>query len=111
MKPLLLLAILFSAALAQNPYNEKPSYARSRDFDLQHIGLDLSFDLAAKKVSGTATLRMAPLTGDVRELSLDSAGLNVESVTAGGRKLPFHLAGEKLVIALVLSCINLRTFV
>ena len=95
-----LFLLFVSALLAQNPYNEKPSYARSRDFDLQHIKLDLSFDLPAKKLIGTATLRVSPLSGDVKELALDSAELNIESVTAGGRKLPFRLADEKLYVTL-----------
>ena len=58
MKPALLLALLLTPAFSQNPYNEKPSYARSRDFDLQHLKLELSFDLPARKLLGTA-LRMA----------------------------------------------------
>ena len=78
MKSALLLALLLTPAFSQNPFNEKPSYARSRDFDLQHLKLELAFDLPAKKLLGTATLRMAPLTGDVHELVLDSADLNIE---------------------------------
>jgi len=100
MKPALLLALFLAPAFAQNPYNEKPAYARSRDFDLQHQKLELSFDLAARKLMGTATLRMAPLSGDLQELTLDSADLNIESITAGGRALQFHTAGDKLYIKL-----------
>ena len=79
--------LLVSSLLAQNPFNEKPSYARSRDFDLQHLKLDLSFDLPARKLIGTATLRLAPLSGDLRQLTLDSgklAGLVTAVLTTTG---------------------------
>src|SRR5438445_1416204 len=99
MKPGLLLLAL-SAALAQSPYNEKPSYARSRDFDLQHLKLELSFDLPERKLIGTATLRMAPLSGDLREIVLDSAALAIDSITVGGRAAKFRTEGERLLITL-----------
>jgi aminopeptidase N len=95
-----LLLTLAAASFAQAPYNEKATYARSRDFDLQHLKLDLSFDLDARKIMGTAMLRMSPLAGDLRELTLDSGALNIESVTVGGRKLEFHSAGEQLIVTL-----------
>jgi len=100
MKPALLLLLLPASAFAQNPYNEKPSYARSRDFDLQHLKLELSFDLPAQKLLGTATLRMSPLSGDLRELALDSASLNIESITVSGRPLTFRTTDDKLYITL-----------
>ncbi len=100
MKPAFLLALLALPALAQNPYNEKPSYARSHDFDLQHLKLELAFDLPARKLLGTATLRMSPLAGDLREAVLDSAGLNIESVTVAGRPLAFHTTEDRLYITL-----------
>ncbi|HWD00740.1 MAG TPA: M1 family aminopeptidase [Candidatus Sulfopaludibacter sp.] len=94
------LFLLAASAFAQSPYNEKPTYARSRDFDLQHLKLELAFDLPARKIMGTATLRMAPLAGDVRELTLDSGALQIESVTVAGRKLEFHSAGDQLIVSL-----------
>jgi aminopeptidase N len=99
MKASLLLLPLISA-LAQSPYNEKPSYGRSRDFDLQHLKLELAFDLGQRQILGAATLRLSPLAGDLHELSLDSAALSIDSVTVGGHTAPFHLAAEKLLIAL-----------
>jgi len=100
MKPVLLLALLLTPAFPQNPFNEKPSYARSRDFDLQHLKLELSFDLPARKLLGTATLRMAPLSGDLRELTLDAAALNIEGITVAGRPMAFRTADDKLTITL-----------
>ena len=100
MKPALVLPLFLAAAFAQNPYNEKPAYARSRDFDLQHLKLELSFDLPARKLLGIATLRVSPLSGDLRELVLDSADLNIQSITVSGRPLTYHTASDKLYISL-----------
>ena len=100
MKSALVFPLLLASAFAQNPYNEKPSYARSRDFDLQHLKLELSFDLPAQKVLGTATLRMSPLSGDLREVTLDSAALDIESITVSGRPLTFRTSDDKLFITL-----------
>lgn len=100
MKSAFLFVALVTPLLAQNPYNEKPAYGRSRDFDLQHLKLELSFDLAARTLLGTATLRMSPLAGDLRELALDSADLNIESVTVSGRQLKFRTGDDKLYVTL-----------
>jgi aminopeptidase N len=97
---LLPLLLLGPVVFAQNPYNEKAEYARSRTFDLQHLKLELAFDLSRRELLGTATLRLAPLAGDLREVALDSAGLNVESITEAGRKLDFRTADQKLFIKL-----------
>jgi aminopeptidase N len=95
---LLLLPLL--GALAQSPYNEKPSYARSRDFDLQHLKLELAFNLDQRQINGVATLQLAPLAGDLREIALDSAALEIDGITVGGRAAKFRTAGEKLYITL-----------
>jgi aminopeptidase N len=99
MKSVLLLLPLCTL-FAQNPFNEKPSYARSRDYDLQHLKLELSFDVPQRKLIGTATLRLSPLAGDLREISLDSAGLAIDSITVAGRPAKFEATGEKLRILL-----------
>src|SRR5882724_6444658 len=99
MRAALLLLPLFSA-LAQSPFNEKPSYARSHDFDLQHLKLELSFDLPQQRLLGVATLRMAPLSGDLREIVLDSGALTIDSITIAGRPAQFRTTADKLNIAL-----------
>jgi aminopeptidase N len=95
-----LFLLALCSAFAQSPFNEKPSYARSRNFDLQHLKLELSFDLTERKILGTATLRMAPLAGDIKELELDSASLDIDAVTVAGQSAKFRTSGEKLYVAL-----------
>jgi aminopeptidase N len=100
MKTILLIALVVLPISAQDPYNEKPSYGRSRDFDVQHVKLELSFDLPVRKLMGTATLRIAPLADDLNEVLLDSSRLAIERVTIEGRQLEFHADDDKLYIAL-----------
>ena len=97
---LFLLLLIGQAVLAQNPYNEKAEYARSRTYDLQHLKLELAFDLSRRELLGTATLRLAPLAGDLREVALDSAGLKIESITEAGRKLDFRTTDQQVFITL-----------
>src|ERR1039458_548848 len=100
MKRALALTLLALPLFAQIPYTEKPTYARSHDFDLQHVKLELSFALPAHKLLGTATLRVAPLAGDVRELALDSVDLDIEAVTVTGRSATFHTGEDHLYVTL-----------
>src|ERR1035438_8022984 len=53
MKRALALTLLALPLFAQIPYTEKPTYARSHDFDLQHVKLELP-------AAGLGT-RMAPM--------------------------------------------------
>src|ERR1043165_472423 len=95
-----LIAALTLPLFAQSPFNEKPSYGRSRDYDLQHLKLELGFDVPARKLTGTATLRMTPLSGDLREIALDSAELAIDSVTVGGKAAQFRTDAQKLYVML-----------
>src|SRR5579872_3092793 len=97
---LLFVVFLALPACAQDPFNEKPSYGRSRDFHVQHVKLELRFDLPTRTLMGAATLRIAPFTDDLREVSLDSAKLAIESVTIERHPLPFRTADDKLYITL-----------
>jgi aminopeptidase N len=100
MKTILLFAFFALPCCAQDPYNDKPFAVPKRNFDLQHIKLELVFDLPMRKVMGTATLRIAALGDGLREVSLDSAKLTIETVTIKGRGLRFHTDDEKLYLAL-----------
>lgn len=71
----------FDAATGRDLRNWPPS-PRVR---FEHLRLDLDFpDLAERRFSGVATYRVSPLGLPVQDLSLDAAGMKVDSVTREG---------------------------
>src|ERR1051326_8414549 len=94
---LLLLGLRLSA---QDPYNQKPSERRTPEFHVQHLKLELSVDVQARAITGTAAYRLAPLSDGLREVVLDAARLDVQWSTVDGHTMPFHSAGEKLYLDL-----------
>jgi aminopeptidase N len=100
MKCMVFLLLLSSTVCAQDPYNEKPTNGRGRDFNVSHIKLELSFDLPTRSLEGTATLSIAPLTHDLPEVALDSSKLLIESVTIKGRPMRYRTTDDKLYVEL-----------
>ncbi|HEY0426624.1 MAG TPA: M1 family metallopeptidase [Pyrinomonadaceae bacterium] len=88
-----------SAASAQIP---KTNFNRSRTYDVQHYIIRLSFDRAARRVFGDTTVQLKPLQNDFKQLELDAAQMNFESVKLepSGTDLQFRQAGEKIIITL-----------
>jgi aminopeptidase N len=67
------------------------TYARPAEARVTHVSLDLDADFEAKRLGGTATLDIQSAPG-VREIVLDSRGLEIRTVTDGrGRALPFAI--------------------
>lgn len=64
-------------------------YMPTRQYDLQHLRLDLSFDWDAKSVAGTATNTLVPLLPGLQTLVLHAEGLDVQKVRVGGAERPF----------------------
>ena len=85
---MLLLALLLAADVHSlaNPAEARP----------RHVSLDLALDFDKKVVAGTATLELDYPGGadKARFLDLDTRGLAVESVTAGGKPLAHQLEAE-----------------
>ncbi|MCB9765754.1 MAG: HEAT repeat domain-containing protein [Alphaproteobacteria bacterium] len=75
-------------------------FAPDRDWDLQHVALDLKLDPEAGKVEGTATLTVAPMPAGRGELVLDQVGLDVRRVTAGGEVVPWTLSERDVRVTL-----------
>ena len=89
-------------ALAQDVH----SYARPAEARVTHVSLDLTADMAAQTLAGTATLTVAARP-DAREVVLDTRDLDIERVTdAAGAPLAFRvgaadpLLGAPLTVAL-----------
>ena len=76
-------------------------YIPTRNFDTQHIKLDLHFDWEREQAIGTETFSFMPLTNDLRSIELDAANMTFSSVKlANGTPLKFEpdMAHEKLRI-------------
>ncbi len=74
-----------------------------RIYHVEHYALALHFDQSAGEVFGNETLRLRPLAAGLRRLYLDSADLQIHSVSlgsAGAKHLRYQLAGSKLWITL-----------
>jgi aminopeptidase N len=73
---------------------------RARTYDLQHVKLDLDIDAQSRKLSGVATLRLAPLAPGLQRIDLDSIKLQIHAVESAGRALPFRTSAETLSVDL-----------
>jgi aminopeptidase N len=78
-------------------------YIPSRDYDQQHIALDLRFDWEHEQAIGTATITFAPLRADLTRVEFDAGNMTFASVKlASGTPLKFEAdaAREKLAVTL-----------
>ncbi len=73
------------------PEGTPPRYMPARQYDLQHLKLDLAFDWEAKSVAGTATHALTPLLPGLGSLVFHAAGLDVHQVRVNGAERPFTL--------------------
>lgn len=100
---MLFLLAVSSISAAARPMNEfvwqeKPQevkklppvhYVRSRDFDMQHVALNLKFDWDKEQTYGTATLTLAPMLPNFQTVNLDAGAMTINSVKLNGRDLKF----------------------
>jgi aminopeptidase N len=71
------------------PAGTPPHYMPSRQYDLQHLRLDLAFDWDARSVAGTATNFLSPLLPGLDNLVFHAAGLEIQRVLVDGAQRPF----------------------
>lgn len=102
--PLLLAGLLAAPAAA----DEAPSFqsdrrnvvSLDRTVDIQSLTLDLTLDVKAGTVRGTATHRLRPLRTGLKEIRLHAVALDVQRVTIDGAPTTFRTLSEQLAIAL-----------
>jgi aminopeptidase N len=82
------------AARADEPY------ARSRDYDLQHSKIALSFDVEQKKIIGDVTHTLTTLRDNTSKLAFDSVGLTIQSVTVNKTAAKFQTTATQLIVPL-----------
>ncbi|MBY8881264.1 M1 family metallopeptidase [Actinacidiphila acidipaludis] len=66
-------------------------------YDVTHYGLDLSYDPASGRLSGSTAVT-ATATQRLARFDLDLSGLTVASVAVGGRPATFSRAGDELTV-------------
>ena len=95
-----LLLFLFSIPLVAQKLPEGPERRiRDRSYDLQHLRADLTIEPAKGRLTGRASLVLAPL-GPLTTIELDAIGLEVGAVRVNGASTPFRAADGKLRIEL-----------
>jgi aminopeptidase N len=91
-------ALVF-AALCGSSRADEP-YARSRDYDLQHLRTHLWFDVDQRRVRGEVTESISILREHVSAVRLDSVGLDIKSVTLDGKDAKFAATPNSLEVTL-----------
>jgi aminopeptidase N len=92
-----------AAPRAFAPVGTPLRYMPTRQYDLQHLRLDLTFDWDARSVEGTATNTLAPLLPGVDSLIFNAAGLDVRTVRVNGVQRPFTLDPEAQTLTVKLD--------
>ncbi|MEW2304535.1 M1 family metallopeptidase [Streptomyces sp. NPDC006655] len=77
-----------------DPYFPK---AGNGGYDVRHYGLTLAYDPGTRHLTGTAVIT-ARATQDLTAFDLDLKGLDVDTVTVGGKKARWNRAGQELRI-------------
>ncbi len=77
-----------------------PHYNPDRPGQVEHIALDLAFDIPNKRYSGTCKVRIAPVVNGLEHLTLDAVDLQIKSVKVGATKQVFDYDGELLRVSL-----------
>lgn len=77
-----------------------PHYNPDRPGQVEHIALDLAFDIPNKSYSGTCKVRIAPVVDGVTSLTLDAVDLDIKSVKVANAKQSFDYDGEQLKVSL-----------
>lgn len=78
-------------------------YMPARQYDLQHLKLDLAFDWEARSVAGTATHTLIPLLPGLDSLVFHAAGLDVHQVRVNGAERPFALDPQAQTLTIKLD--------
>lgn len=94
---LTLLLCAYLGAAAPSSFHPTPD----RDYDLQHMEIDVTVDLEEKTLAGSVTHVLSPLADQLRQLAFDSESTTIHRVVLNGTTdLDFQLVNKKLWIDL-----------
>ena len=91
-----MLTLLIPFALANPSPGQPDAVAPDRDWDLQHLHLDLDVNLDDETVAGTATLQFEPLQPGSDVLWVHQVALDVTAVRVNGEAVDFQLGDSDL---------------
>jgi len=74
-------------------------YERDRPFAIDHLALDVTLEVAAKRIRATAMLDVRRVDPSADELSLDAVSFEVESLTLDGKPGEWRYDGRTLTVA------------
>jgi aminopeptidase N len=74
------------------------NYAPDRQVDVRHIKLDVTPDFDRETISGTATLRFAPISEPLVSLRLDAVNLDVKQVRSSHKLRNWSNSRESLTV-------------
>jgi len=75
-------------------------FERDRPFAIDHIAVDVTLDLAARRVHGKATLDVLRVDPSAGELLLDAIGFDVDDVQVEGEAISWRYDGRMLRVPL-----------
>lgn len=78
----------------------RPHYNPDRPGQVEHIFLDLNFDIPNQSYEGTCSIRINPIRDGINRLTLDAVSLNICSVKVADAEQAFEYDGEQLHIQL-----------
>ena len=78
-------------------------WVRSRDYDMQHVALNLKFDWEKESAYGTATLTLAPFVSNFKRIDLDAGGMVINSVKLGATDLKFEYSEKDTRLSVFLD--------
>ncbi|HUY29223.1 MAG TPA: M1 family aminopeptidase [Candidatus Binataceae bacterium] len=82
------------------PAHVEPKWPRDRAAEIKHIKLEVALDFERKRISGTATHRVAAIADGLATLEFDAAELEIAAVRAAGEPAAFESADHKLRVTL-----------
>ena len=77
-----------------------PHYNPDRPGQVEHIALDLVFDIPNKRYRGTCKVKIAPVVDGTDKLTMDAVDLKIKSVKIGRTDQDFDYDGEQIHIRL-----------
>ena len=88
--------MVYGAAAQEKAAIAEPQYAPDREADILHITIDVTPDFKTRTISGTTTIKFAPISKPLTELRLDAVDLDVSSVTSSA-KIEGYTATDKAI--------------